>query len=985
MKYHIILFFLIISTVTAQWETIGLPNNEQIDRIVSDENILYAGTVLARVYRSSDHGESWTQIGGDIDEIAYATDVLLKKDSYLFFSHNVGSGNYNFRCFFNGEEWETWNPLPYQTSSFMQMKSNSNFLFTIIAGGIAYSDDYGESWTLMAQPPLEGYLNIPFVDDSYVYVNHGCNLYRTNSMGESWEDVTGVLDDIGPPEPYSCTTVQAVTMVQDRLVISVYWYGGVGRLFHSDNYGDTWEWIDTFPSQSGSGMGDNNVNALAGVSDYLFAGTATSQDGLFYTNDFENWTEYSGGLDTYSLSFESIISTNEFLFKTGGTVSVYRSPIPEEINMETTWYVSPDGSDATGNGTENDPFETIQHAINVSADGDFVLALPGIYYEQINFDGKDITVGSQYHTTGDTSYIEETVIDGSDETCPVTFWQGETRDAILTGFTIQNGLGCVYGQGGGIYIEYSSPTLNHLIIQNNHATTSGGGVLVNIGSNPLLKNLTIRSNSFDMNGGGISISGASAEIENCNIHNNHSMQNYSAGGGISFSNSTGSISNSTISTNIVDDKGGGIYCNNANLTLNHTVIVKNSANHGGGVYGGTNSTVNIQFVTISDNNAEDGGGIYLKDNSTSLVDHTILWNDSPQEIFLSPNDAAAQVSVGYSDVQGGEEGIVTNDNGYVYWFDGNIESDPLFCEPENGNYFVAANSPCQILSSDIGALGVGCDALWEFALYGPELSDASGNGIWEPGESLSVSVTMCNEGTMDHGYYPGVTLSEIYPSPDITINNPEFWWYGMFAGQCESAGFTLTASGSIASGTQVDLLAEATVLNCSDLPEFCINDASLEFLIQIGAPFGETVLEVQYSESWNLIGLPVIVEDSGYESFFEGAVSGTLYSFDNGYTLETELVPGTGYWVRLDSDELVNFTGGPIQEIIIQLNEGWNLISGISIPVPVENIVDSEGIIISGTIYQYSEGYTPSEFIEPGRAYWVRSSGEGEVIVQISD
>ena len=116
----------------------------------------------------------------------------------------------------------------------------------------------------------------------------------------------------------------------------MYWYGGVGRLFYSENYGDAWEWIDTFPSQSGSGMGDNNVNALAGISDYLFAGTATSQDGLFYTNYYENWTEYSGGLESYSLSFASIISTNEFLFKTGGTVSVYRAPIPEDIDWELT-------------------------------------------------------------------------------------------------------------------------------------------------------------------------------------------------------------------------------------------------------------------------------------------------------------------------------------------------------------------------------------------------------------------------------------------------------------------------------------------------------------------------------------------------------------------------------------------------------------------------------------------------------------------------
>ena len=336
MKFNFIALFIWISFLSAQWETISWPNNEQIDKIIADENILYAGTVLAKVYQSVDHGESWTQVGGYIDEISYATDVLHKKENILFFSHNIGGDDYNFRCFFNGEEWENWEPLPYQTSSFTQMKSNSDFLFTIIAGGIAYSDDYGDTWTLMPQPPLEGYLNIPYADDNYTFINHGCALYRTNSMGEYWENVTGVLDNIGPPEPYGCTSIQAMEMVEDKLIISMYWYGGVGRLFYSENYSDTWEWIDTFPSQSGSGMGDNNVNALAGISDYLFAGTATSQDGLFYTNDYENWTEYSGGLESYSLSFASIISTNEFLFKTGGTVSVYRAPIPEDINWELT-------------------------------------------------------------------------------------------------------------------------------------------------------------------------------------------------------------------------------------------------------------------------------------------------------------------------------------------------------------------------------------------------------------------------------------------------------------------------------------------------------------------------------------------------------------------------------------------------------------------------------------------------------------------------
>ena len=86
MKDIHVFFVLGMSFLFAQWETISLPNNEQIDKIISDGNIIYIGTVLARVYQSADHGENWIQIGDDIDDIAYATDVLHKKGNYIFFS-----------------------------------------------------------------------------------------------------------------------------------------------------------------------------------------------------------------------------------------------------------------------------------------------------------------------------------------------------------------------------------------------------------------------------------------------------------------------------------------------------------------------------------------------------------------------------------------------------------------------------------------------------------------------------------------------------------------------------------------------------------------------------------------------------------------------------------------------------------------------------------------------------------------------------------
>ena len=110
------------------------------------------------------------------------------------------------------------------------------------------------------------------------------------------------------------------------------------------------------------------------------------------------------------------------------------------------------GSDSTGDGSVASPFRTIQFAIehNNTSSGDIILVGPGTYTENINFRGKDITVGSLTLTTGDKSYVSETIIDGgspsnSDSASVVTFIGGETSSAKLVGFTIQNGSGIKVG------------------------------------------------------------------------------------------------------------------------------------------------------------------------------------------------------------------------------------------------------------------------------------------------------------------------------------------------------------------------------------------------------------------------------------------------------------------------------------------------------------------------------------------------------------
>ena len=92
------------------------------------------------------------------------------------------------------------------------------------------------------------------------------------------------------------------------------------------------------------------------------------------------------------------------------------------------------------------------------------------------------------------------------------------------------------------------------------------------------------------------------------------------------------------------------------------------------------------------------------------------------------------------------------------------------------------------------------------------------------------------------------------------------------------------------------------------------------------------------------------VEDSSYESLFQNAQPGTLYSFDGIYQSEEILEPGTGYLLRLTADNPVTFTGTPINEMAVTLSAGWNLFSGLTSSLSAEDVY-AQDIIQSGIIY----------------------------------
>ncbi|MDD3103675.1 MAG: DUF1565 domain-containing protein [Candidatus Cloacimonetes bacterium] len=175
------------------------------------------------------------------------------------------------------------------------------------------------------------------------------------------------------------------------------------------------------------------------------------------------------------------------------------------------------------------PYSQIQEAVNASAHGDTVLVYPGRYLENVDFDGKNITIASLELSTGNAVYRDSTIIDGN-RSGSVIKSVSTTSSAGIYGFTLTNGTGTLstYYQGvqmrlgGGITVENASSFyVSNSIIEHNSADW-GGGIWA-FRSTTHLKDTVVRDN-FATIGGGIYMSLNGQVIFNqvnlCSVYNN---------------------------------------------------------------------------------------------------------------------------------------------------------------------------------------------------------------------------------------------------------------------------------------------------------------------------------------------------------------------------------------------------------------------------------------------------------------------------------
>ncbi len=402
-----------------------------------------------------------------------------------------------------------------------------------------------------------------------------------------------------------------------------------------------------------------------------------------YSNNVQN---RGSGADIYTYNcdtIEVIVDTFTVMIPTEYHVSPldnFTFDILNAVNtqIDADLYVSPSGDNSNDGLTPQTPLKTIQHAASIimadSENPHTIHLADGVYSPSTNGEYFPVEVRSYVSLTGGS---EDGVVLDAESTAGVMRC-GNITSSTISNLTLTGGF--VLNHGGGIFCYNSSPSLMNVTVNGNSAGYSGGGIYCGDNSNPAMTHVTVSGNSTRY------------------------------GGGICCDESYPILTDVTISGNSASYFGGGIFCDESNPNLANMTISDNSAQQwGGGIFCATDSSPNLTQVTITGNSAYQGGGFCCGYSSSSYVVNCILWNNTPQEVyFVSVHPSSITISC--CDVEGGEAGIETNDNGTVYWHANNIDADPLFCDPGNGDYRLQLDSPCRTdVCGFMGYTGETCD------------------------------------------------------------------------------------------------------------------------------------------------------------------------------------------------------------------------------------------------------------------------------------
>jgi predicted outer membrane repeat protein len=260
--------------------------------------------------------------------------------------------------------------------------------------------------------------------------------------------------------------------------------------------------------------------------------------------------------------------------------------------------------------------------------------------------------------------------------------------------------------GGGIRCALTSLEVTACRFENCHA--AAGGAIDEFLEDGLISDCYFEGCSEQALGftGSEIFPGHSIVVHNCEFKNNQSS---SSGGAIasglySYTTVTGCL----FEENLAPGGGGAIMISGGIAVVEDNILIANHAGSGGGVYvGGLRGHVNGNTFFRCTKNPSSTGGAAAKlwfDGIVEFQNNIIVECLGGQAVRLVEGTITSGCNVFWGNADGNVEGFELDPSDQVV--------DPLFCDPENWDLTLAANSPCLPANSGdcglIGALGQGC-------------------------------------------------------------------------------------------------------------------------------------------------------------------------------------------------------------------------------------------------------------------------------------
>ena len=419
-------------------------------------------------------------------------------------------------------------------------------------------------------------------------------------------------------------------------------------------------------------------------------------------------------------------------------------------------------------------YAAIQDAIDAAVAGDVVCVEPGTYVENLDFDGKGITV------TGPATAI----VDGNDAASVVLFDSSEGADSVLQGLTLTNGYA---GYGGGIYIASADPTIIDIVVEGNRCSTMGGGVYIaSGGADPTFTGGLIANNEDNSwGGGGIWIGGGGVgSFTGTHIYNNRAT---GQGGGVHLrDNANPTFTDVIIEHNYSDGGGGGLHMNvSSTLTMNGGAFTRNWTDdvwgYGGGLHV-SSATAYLDGVTFNENRAEgcSGGGASIRSSTGTTVTNCTFAGNSSVSLGAAIWTAGTTATLTNLLVQDNERGVAV----YFGDYDDCVLSDSLITNNDGGyrggvmwGNYATSTIDNSLITDNTGLTGAGVTfyAYSEGTLTNSIIAGNIGGGygagiyMYRADPTLENVIVAANEARSDSwGCGAGIG---IYDSSDPVLNN----------------------------------------------------------------------------------------------------------------------------------------------------------------------------------------------------------------------